>query len=100
MEKEKSTFLISYDLPSNDKGYESLIESLKKLNAKHVLESVWSISLSDCYVTPLMHALKRIAKNAKLIVVEVKAQACTKPLERPYPVKIKKPARHHLFLLA
>lgn len=86
-------FLLSYDLPADDENYSELIEELKRLKAKRVLDSVWSIKLPDTNnSTKIINHFKKIAENISLIVVEVvrdqKYYNIKTKNEEPYPSSI------------
>lgn len=86
-------FLLSYDLPADDENYSELIEDLKRLKAKRVLDSVWSIKRPDTdNATKIINHFKKIAKNISLIVVEVirdqEYYNIKKENEEPYPSPI------------
>lgn len=42
-----AVFLISYDLRKPDYNYEPLYAALRKVNAKHVQDSVWGINTTS-----------------------------------------------------
>jgi len=55
-----SVFLISYDLRKPDYNYEPLYAALKKVNAKHVQDSVWGLNtISTARLFLAVHAQRQ-----------------------------------------
>jgi len=64
-------YLVSYDLVAPGRNYQPLWDELKRLGAKPVLKSQWVMRNSSSAYDILVHLVKYIDANDKMIVTEV-----------------------------
>lgn len=64
-------YLVSYDLLKPGRDYETLYAELRRLGAKRVLKSQWVLRNSASAYDLVVHLVKYIDSNDKLIVNEI-----------------------------
>lgn len=71
------TFLVTYDLMSPGKDYQSLVSELQRLGGQRVLLSVWTIQSSHAATDLRDHLAKFVDRNDRVFVAAMSSWAWT-----------------------